>query len=359
MNIEDLFTLITESDSEWFIPLDYAASKDDFLGFMLKKIRDYVSLVMNLDQKCIEELNHAFDFLPLESKPQKPHDFIRDLQAVADVTKEALQLSYRSFHEDAFERWKAFFEADDCFYLNLFPQLSYDKGALFRIRMGIIGQEKDADGEMFHIPFEKRYLVSTQRFSIPGYPALYLAGSFFTAWCELDKPQFDNLTYVFFHPKSSLLFLDLGLPYNDNPVLWEKYSLFVMYPILMACMTRVKYQNAPFKPEYLMPQLMMKLVREHTKVFSGISYVSNKIPLLVNRKSIESRNFVLCVNNTICCSGHDAGLAEMLQMSDFKYIGQNEIRQSVLYDKGTNVIDFNKLNLHQGDVHDIRVRMKN
>lgn len=359
MNIEELFTLISESDSEWFLPLDYVASKDDFLGFILKKIRDYVILVKNLDENCIEELNHAFDSLPLECKPKKHHDFIRDLQAVADITKDALQLSYRSFHEDAFEKWKAFFEADDYFYLNLFPQLSFYKGALYRIRTGIIRQEKDADGEMFHIPFEKRYLASTQRFSIPGYPALYLASSFFTAWCELDKPRLDDLTYAFFHPKSSLLFLDLGLPYSDNPYLWEKYSLFVMYPVLMACMTRVKYQSAPFKPEYVMPQLMMKLVREHTEVFRGISYVSNKIPRLVNRKSIETRNFVLCVNNTICRSGYDTGLAEMLQISDFKYIGQSELKQSVLYDKGTYTIDFNKMNLYQGEVHDIRVKMEN
>lgn len=359
MNINDLFTLISKSDSEWFLPLDYVESTDDFLGFILKKIIDYVNLVKNMDEKCIDELNHAFDFLPKENKPIKQHDFIRDLQAVADITKEVLQLSYRSFHEEAFESWKAFFEADDYFYLNLFPQLSFDKGALYRIRTGIIRQEKDADGEMFHIPFEKRYLVSTQRFSIPGYPALYLAGSFFTAWCELDKPRLDNLTYVFFRPKNPLLFLDLGLPYNDNPALWEKYSLFVTYPVLMACMTRVKYQNAPFKPEYLMPQLMMKLVREHTKVFRGISYVSNKIPWLISRKSIETRNFVLCVNNTICCSGYDKDLAEMLQMSDFKYVEQNDLKHSVNYDKGTYAIVFNKLKLHQGDVHDIKVKMKN
>lgn len=253
MNINNFFNYLSNPNSEWSLPLEYIDSDEDFLGFILDKNRRYVDLVKNLDKGNIDLLNHAFDNLPPENKPNKSYDFIRDLQAVADITKNVLQISIRSFHEEAFDKLRKFFEADDAFYLKMFPQLIFEQGRLFRIRSGLIKQNADSDGEMFHIPFEKRYLVNTQRFSIPGYPALYLAGSFFTAWCELDKPQLDNLTYVFFQPKEKIYFLDLGLPYTKSPEIWELYELFVMYPILMACMTRVRYSNAPFKPEYLMP----------------------------------------------------------------------------------------------------------
>lgn len=354
MNINDLFYNLSNPNSEWFLPLEYKDSDEDFLGFILDKILNYVDLVKKLDNDNVDLLNHAFDNLPPENKPNKSHDFIRDLQAVADITKNVLQISIRSFHEEAFDNLRKFFEADDAFYLKMFPQLCFEQGCLFRIRSGLIKQNADYDGEMFHIPFEKRYLVNTQRFSIPGYPSLYLASSFFTAWCELDKPQLSNLTYVFFQPKEKIYFLDLGLPYTESPEIWELYELFVMYPILMASMTRVRYPNAPFKPEYLIPQLMMKLVREHTKIFRGISYISNKIPDSADRKNIDSRNFVLCVNNTICKSGHDKHLASLLQISDYKYISTDTLKHAVNYDNGKYTIDFKQLNLSSGKVHDVK-----
>lgn len=359
MNARDLFTELCNPNSEWFIPLEYMDSNEDFLGFILGKIQKYVNLVKGLNVSDVHLLNSAYDALPLEIKPKKKHDFMRDLQAVADITHKVLQISFRSFHEEAFDKLRNFFEADDSFYLYMFPQLHLKQGLLYRIRNGVIKQNATSDGEMFHIPFEKRYLVNTQRFSILGYPALYLAGSFFTAWCELDKPPLDGLTYVYFKPKTKMIFLDLGLPYSQSPEVWELYGLFVMYPILMACMTRVKYPNAPFKPEYLMPQLMMKIVREHTSLFRGISYVSNKIPYSSDRMTIDSRNFVLCVNNTICSSGHDEDLARSLQISDFKHISIEQIKKSVTYNKGKYSIEFNQLDFSSRDVHDLKIKMQN
>ena len=41
----------------------------------------------------------------------------------------------------------------------------------------------------FHIPFEKRGLVKTQRFSIPGFPSLYLGSSIYLCWEELNRPN--------------------------------------------------------------------------------------------------------------------------------------------------------------------------
>lgn len=44
-------------------------------------------------------------------------------------------------------------------------------------------------GDMFHVPFEKRHLIPTSRFSLPGLPCLYLANSIYTCWEELDRPN--------------------------------------------------------------------------------------------------------------------------------------------------------------------------
>lgn len=104
---------------------------------------------------------------------------------------------------------------------------------------------------------------------------------------------------------------------------------------------------------------MMKLVREHTKIFRGISYISNKIPDSADRINIDSRNFVLCVNNTICRSGHDKDLASLLQISDYKYISTDALKHTIDYENGKYTIDFKQLNLSSGEVHDVKIRIEN
>ena len=51
--------------------------------------------------------------------------------------------------------------------------------------------------EMFHIPLEKRYLVSTQRYSYPGLPCLYLGSSYEVCCDELcDWDDSINIAYI-------------------------------------------------------------------------------------------------------------------------------------------------------------------
>lgn len=55
-----------------------------------------------------------------------------------------------------------------------------------------------------------------------------------------------------------LRLVDLRTPsyddWNDNP---EKYLLF--FPIIIACSFKVNNENDSFKPEYIIPQLIMEL----------------------------------------------------------------------------------------------------
>lgn len=240
----------------------------------------------------------------------------------------------------------------------MLPQLDVDEnsGRFYRMRKDSIDFAK-GDGEMFHVPFDKRYLVSAQRYSIPGYPALYLEGDFFTAWCELDKPSLVGLSYAAFKFKDHLKFLDLGLPYTKESSLWEKYALFAMYPILIACMVRVKFPSAPFKPEYIMPQLMMKLVRDHGKYFQGTVYMSNKIPANSVLFNITSRNLVVCVYNTLCKFGYDKSLAAKMMMTDIITLTQEQVDSSISYDGKLYRVNLESLVSSVKKYHDINVPM--
>lgn len=41
---------------------------------------------------------------------------------------------------------------------------------------------------MFHIPITMRRQVGTERYSIPGYPCLYLGNSIYVCWEEMNRP---------------------------------------------------------------------------------------------------------------------------------------------------------------------------
>jgi len=132
-----------------------------------------------------------------------------------------------------------------------------------------------------------------------------------------------------------------------------------MYPLLMACMVRVKNPSAPFKPEYQMPQLMTMLIREHGQRFSGIAYMSNKLPESCPIASFSSRNLAVCTYNCICMKGHDKDLASRMQMTDVKTITREQLRQSIVYKNGNYSIDFRQLNvIDDNSFRDIDVKME-
>lgn len=354
MPIKELYSEITTRGNQFCYPFIYTDADGDFLAYVTKLIKGFVEKVKQLDEASVEVLNHAFDKLPAFNKPPKSFDFIRDVDELSKLVIEVLSDCYLCYPDVAFLKLKNFFEADDCYYLNMLPQLQMHQGTLYRIRKGSF--DKTKDGEMFHIPFEKRHLVDSQRYSIPGYPILYLAGSLFTAWCEMEKPELCGLSFAEFKFKNEERFVDLGYPYLSTAI-WEWYSLFVMYPLLIACMVRVKNPSAPFKPEYIMPQLMTKLVREYDGRFTGIAYMSNKLPESYPINSILSRNLAICTNNCLCIKGHDAELASRMQMKDVHTITREELRE-VLKCENNFEIDFRKIErLADSPFHDIKVEM--
>lgn len=128
--------------------------------------------------------------------------------------------------------------------------------------------------DMFHIPFSKRGIVSTQRYSIPGYPCLYLSEKIFGCWKELGQPDLDSCMVSRLTNERELSVWDLRIPdkskWNDSSIFECNCSLF---PLVIACMFRVKEANAVFKPEYIIPQLLLQVILDN-KTIDGIVYTS-------------------------------------------------------------------------------------
>lgn len=163
------------------------------------------------------------------------------------------------------------------FYLefnHLYPQH-------YRIRV------KDGKAELkdlFHVPFEERQKLNSYRYSIPGYPTLYFSNSIYLAYKELGDPNYDDIhVSKFLHTKhfnNSETLLDM-----TNKPMWDlpqvQFRFLARWILTMSCSVKVGHPNFPFKPEYVLPQIIFQWVKNninigHRKVI-GVSYSSTKI----------------------------------------------------------------------------------
>jgi hypothetical protein len=166
-------------------------------------------------------------------------------------------------------------------------------GDLYRLRTGPMTQLTRRD--LFHIPFEKRQLVASQRYSVPGLPSLYLASSLWIAWESLADLLWLSLHASRFEGKGDLRVLDFGWSpsvglstFGDDDA--ELYGASaegqaIIWPLIAAGSLVRRDPGAPFVPEYIIPQFLLQWVQME-KDLDGIRYFSTKLPVMdkaVNR----------------------------------------------------------------------------
>ncbi|AWM14208.1 hypothetical protein DI487_10325 [Flavobacterium sediminis] len=153
--------------------------------------------------------------------------------------------------------------------------------------------------DLFHIKFEDRIHVTTKRYSIPGFPALYLGESTYVCWEEFDRTKFRSLWFSKFKNTVDLKII-LIERLEDFLTEIEKVSkdfqltfilrYLVTFPLSIACSIKVKNTKANFKPEYVIPQLLLQYVSKDDN-FDGIKFPSTKINYS-KLKNVPSYNFV-------------------------------------------------------------------
>ncbi len=128
----------------------------------------------------------------------------------------------------------------------------------------------------FHIPFELRGKIKTQRFSIPGFPTLYLGTSSYVCWEELNRPNINDFQIVRLKNTSPLKVIDLSPPKENTESAYDYYKYLMIWPLVFACSVRVRNYDDEFKPEYIIPQLLLQWVRKDNRI-DGISYQTTHI----------------------------------------------------------------------------------
>lgn len=183
----------------------------------------------------------------------------------------------------------------------------------YRIRAG---RESFTRLDLFHIPLDKRELIKSYRYSIPGYPCLYLSSGVEMCWFECGMPiefsyarfileasDINKVNLIDFTIKPVDLVTSVSLGYLNQP---DKGSLIddflvkyiILFPLRVACSLEVINRDVPFIEEYIFPQQLLLWVRGNT-TYDGVAYRTcssieharewNYINLVMPAKKIEDR----------------------------------------------------------------------
>lgn len=130
--------------------------------------------------------------------------------------------------------------------------------------------------EMWHVPLEKRGLVTNQRFSVNGLPCLYLGGASYICWEEIGRPDCQKCNHCCFKTTSPLRVYDFCLPQR-----WMTVNDVYRSVLILACSIKTD-KNDIFKQEYILPQCFLQAVIEKQLSNSiiepiGIRYHSTKL----------------------------------------------------------------------------------
>lgn len=152
----------------------------------------------------------------------------------------------------------------------------------YRMRNRKEGQFFSSALDIFHAPFNLRNILKTYRYSVPGYPCLYVADSLYSCWEEMRRPNLDGFFYVGFRNLEDVKLLDLRVR-RDLTTKKEIEIYLQMLPWTIACSMQVKESGDVFVPEYIIPQEIFKwLLKKYrndrknalTNPCMGIAYTS-------------------------------------------------------------------------------------
>lgn len=156
--------------------------------------------------------------------------------------------------------------------------------------------------ELFHVPFHERWKIANYRYSLSGFPCLYLGSSIYDCWEELNRPDFYYANVSGYKLRRNVNVIDLRFP--QQLVSAKDYYLL---PLIIACSVRVNNENTNFKPEYIISQAVLHAIIKHSNCknvkpsINGILAYSSKcgnISNLFESKDLFENLILPTVTNT-------------------------------------------------------------
>lgn len=340
------------SKNKFFLPIRWDG--EDFVNTLNRLYDDYLTSI-NRELKDVEE--------------QKLID--QDIASIHTVCKRIVELAkeyLNGFPAQAFQTFSSAMQILIREPLAIYQKSIYDQfqvdvysnnDPLMLYRAARVYENKPySRRRVFHTPFNLRSKVSTSRFSIAGYPSLYLSTSLELCCQEIHVSPFLDLVLAsaFQLDRSiersniNIRVIELAVKPQDffshnspngirrrkipRDVLekQETHNAYLLwYPLIAACSFIRVNKADPFAAEYIIPQLLMQWVRyetrcDHPTQLIGIRYFS----CASERSSEMGVNYVFPTSGTPCSQRDPfcSVLARSFRLTEPEYIHEFQSIQS-------------------------------
>lgn len=281
------FPISKNKDFEFWTHISKSNNIPNFYEFATFKLNQFYDLIKELDNEDIKTILKKFgDFKGNISKRR----FCNLIKRIKEQSIKILQYCYKG---DIFQASTILVEflnndkkikeylVDPYFNYFDFKLLTTDK--LYRMRDE--NEDKNVDN-CSHVPFCMRKAVFCGRFSLTGYPCLYLADSKETANAEVGELKEKKKRWVSeFTPKQILPLIDLRIQNSLDISTTDERQLIhflLTYPIRLLCLVQTEEEKEPlFREEYYFAQLLFHLLfmvhpKEKYIGYKGIVFSSTK-----------------------------------------------------------------------------------
>jgi hypothetical protein len=203
--------------------------------------------------------------------------FLTDIDSLNKVILECLDLYSQAKIAESISKFHDVLRAKTSLLTLTVDPAKVDDKNWYRMRLQEDEKRVFPANEMFHIPFNLRHKVSLARYSVSGYPCLYISRSVLATWEEMHEPKLSDFSVSRLELLEPIKVLDLRVPvwqdnYSDQDLLNHLYSI----PLVLACSVKVKFPKDNFKPEYIIPQLVMLAIAYSDVPYMGCAYTSTR-----------------------------------------------------------------------------------
>lgn len=267
---------------------------------------DFLTTLNNLFDYYIKQI----ELLPSESDYYQKHINVNttDIKTVCGLLSTAVRHYLNGFPSNSYTAFESVMKL-----LTIKPLKIYQKSNIERFEALEDSIEKDNDlklfrvvsvednrpyqrARLFHTPYNLRSKVSTCRYSIAGYPSLYLGTSLALCCEEIHRNPYQNFSMASMfklertveYTNTNIQVIELGVKPQDffnleyNNEFRErrishsflesenvKSAYLLWYPLIASCSYIRTNKKDPFAPEYIIPQLLMQWVRNEFRTDNG------------------------------------------------------------------------------------------
>lgn len=191
--------------------------------------------------------------------------------------------------DDAYHEMTKVLEIDD-YFIQTELKSQNPPNRFYRARSGINWTQKE---DFYHIPFNKTYLCKSYRFSIAGYPSLYIGYSKEVCKKEVREKECSCIELT---QRENLHVVDLTWACKDAKL--GLTTFLQAYPLIAACYIVPFFckhlgkecpdviEKQTFKEQYIFPQFVTMFIKKHFGV-DGIVYYTTRDENLNPLKDID------------------------------------------------------------------------